>query len=190
MPRQLSSIVQRFSSSWVYANNASVRENHWLPSVASSASYVQPLSLISHYTLSSKFSWRRPFFRRPLGVHQRETLCRANRAFGSHDRSKDLAWLNCIKKFEQRSNVYKSSSTHPFVHLLMFFFCFWFVNFCFLLINFIGVYIFFHFSYNVLITYDFSLVKKLVCIFKCFFGTYFYFIFSRFYLLLLISLEF
>lgn len=156
MPRQLSSIVQRFSSSWVYANDASVRENHWLPSVASSTSYVQPLSLISHYTLSSKFSWRRPFFRRPLGVHQRETLCRANLAYGSHDRSKDLAWLNCIKKFEQRSNVYKSSLTHLFVHLLIFF-RFWLVNFCFLLINFIDVYIFFHFTYNVLITYDFSL---------------------------------
>ena len=156
MPRQLSSIVQRFSSSWVYANNASVRENHWLPSVASSTSYVQPLSLISHYTLSSKFSWRRPFFRRPLGVHQRETLCRANLAYGSHDQSKDLAWLNCIKKFEQRSNVYKSSLTHLFVHLLIFF-RFWLVNFCFLLINFIDVYIFFHFTSNVLITSDFSL---------------------------------
>ena len=35
----------------------------------------------------------------------------------------------------------------------------------------------------------FLFVKKLVCIFKCFFGTYFFFIFSRFYLLLLISLE-
>lgn len=36
----------------------------------------------------------------------------------------------------------------------------------------------------------FLFVKKLVCIFKCFFGIYFYFTFSRFYLILLISLEF